>query len=56
LCKEKTDYLMLEALQFHDINNTGYFVGVEHPIHCRFEELNRDVSSSRVILRRKPRG
>jgi hypothetical protein len=39
---KKTDYLMLDALQSLDINNTGYFVGTEHPIHCRFEELNGD--------------
>jgi hypothetical protein len=37
---------MLEALKPTEINDTSYFIGTEHPIHCRFEELNGDVSSN----------
>jgi hypothetical protein len=43
---KKTDYLMLDALQSLDIDNACHFIGAEHPIHCRFEELNGDVSSN----------
>jgi hypothetical protein len=43
--EEKTDYLMLEALEFREINDTSHFIGTEHPIHRRFQELNGDVSS-----------
>jgi hypothetical protein len=37
---------MLEALKSFEIDNTCHFIGAEHPIHRRFEELNRDVSSN----------
>ena len=37
---------MLEALKSLEIDNTCHFIGTEHPIHCRFEELNGDVSSN----------
>jgi hypothetical protein len=43
--KEKTDYLMLEALKSREIDDMSHFIGTEHPIHCCFEELNSDVSS-----------
>jgi hypothetical protein len=37
--------LMLEALKSFEIDNTCHFVGIEHPIHRCFEELNGNVSS-----------
>ncbi len=37
---------MLEALKSLEIDNTCHFIGAEHPIHCRFQELNGDVSSN----------
>jgi len=47
--KEKTDYLMLEALKFREINDTSHFIGTEHPIHRCFQELNRDVCSYKYL-------
>jgi hypothetical protein len=35
---------MFETLKAREINDRGYFVGVEHPIHYCFEELGSDVS------------
>ena len=43
--KEKTDYLAFETLKSREINDRGYFVGVEHPIQYCFEEFDSDVSS-----------
>jgi hypothetical protein len=37
---------MLEALKSLEIDNTCHFIGTEHPIHRRFQELNRDVFSN----------
>jgi hypothetical protein len=37
---------MLEALKSVGIDNTCHFIGTEHPIHRRFQELNGDVSSN----------
>jgi hypothetical protein len=37
---------MLEAFKSLEIDNTCHFIGTEHPIHCRFEELSGDVSSN----------
>jgi hypothetical protein len=37
---------MLEALKSLEIDNACHFIGAEHPIHRRFQELNGDVSSN----------
>ena len=37
---------MLEALKSLEIDNACHFIGTEHPIHRRFQELNGDVSSN----------
>jgi hypothetical protein len=34
---------MLEAVKFREVNDRGYFVGVEHSLHCRFDEVDGDV-------------
>jgi hypothetical protein len=41
--KKQIDYLTFEALKAWRINDTGYFVGIEHAIHRRFEEFESDV-------------
>jgi hypothetical protein len=38
--------ILLEALKSLEIDNTCHFIGTEHPIHRRFQELNGDVSSN----------
>jgi hypothetical protein len=60
---------MLEAVKFREVNDRGYFVGVEHSLHCRFDEVDGDfpdnfapnilrakfLNSLRVILRENMR-
>jgi hypothetical protein len=45
-CKEKTNYLMLDALKFREITRTtSHFIDAEHPSYCRFQEPDSDLSN-----------